>query len=42
MTIHKYKISPVSQIASGLAGVFASDVSDTKSVMDGQTPVALY
>jgi hypothetical protein len=42
MTVHKYSISPASHIASGLVGFFASDVRETKAVMGGQKPVALY
>jgi hypothetical protein len=42
MTAHVYSISPASYIASGLAGFSASDVRDTKAVMGGQKPVALY
>jgi hypothetical protein len=42
MTAHKYKVSPAGHITSGLVGVFAADVRETKAVMGGQAPVVLY
>jgi hypothetical protein len=42
MTVHTYRVSPASYIASGLAGVLASDVRETKAVMGGQKPVSPY
>ncbi len=42
MTAHKYSISLLSHIASGLAVDIAPDVRETNAAMGGQTPVALY
>ena len=42
MTFHMYTTSPPRHIASGSAGLPASDVRETKAVMGGQTPVSLY
>lgn len=42
MTVHANSILPTSLTACGLAGLFASDVRETKTVMGGQKPVALY
>jgi hypothetical protein len=41
MIAHKYKISTASQIASGLAAVLASEVSETQARLGAQTRVAL-
>ncbi len=42
MTDRAYKISPESHIASGLVGILAPDVGETKAVMGGQKSVFLY